>query len=155
MGTGTTLYAGFWRRFIAIIIDRFILGLVFWIFVAVFGSGRLAEIVSMGRQPDPTVILAFVRTVWLISIAFTVINWLYFALLESSSKQATLGKMALSMRVTDLQGQRIGFGRATGRYFGKIISAIILYVGYMMAGWTEKKQALHDMMAGTLVVRSL
>ena len=61
--------------------------------------------------------------------------------------------MALGLLVTDRQGNRIGFGRATGRYFGKIISALILFIGFMMAGWTERKQALHDMMADTLVVR--
>ena len=81
-------------------------------------------------------------------------NWLYYASMESSSAQATLGKMAVGVKVTDDSGARIGSGCATGRYFGKIVSALILLVGYMMAGWTEKKQVLHDMMAGTLVVKS-
>ena len=79
-------------------------------------------------------------------------QWLYFALMESSSKQATLGKMALGIIVTDLNGNRLSFGRATGRYFGKIISGAILMIGYIMAGFTEKKQALHDIIAGCLVV---
>jgi uncharacterized RDD family membrane protein YckC len=83
----------------------------------------------------------------------TVINWLYFTILESSPKQATLGKMALGIVVTDLNGNRISFGRANGRYWSKIISSMILLIGYMMAGFTEKKQALHDIMAGTLVVK--
>jgi uncharacterized RDD family membrane protein YckC len=61
--------------------------------------------------------------------------------------------MALGLKVTDLQGERLSFARATGRYFGKIVSSLILLVGFMMAGWTEKKQALHDIMAGTLVVK--
>jgi uncharacterized RDD family membrane protein YckC len=73
--------------------------------------------------------------------------------MESSPQQATLGKMALGLKVTDLQGERLSFARATGRYFGKIVSSLILFVGFMMAGWTEKKQALHDIMAGTLVVK--
>ncbi len=72
--------------------------------------------------------------------------------MESSSKQATLGKMALGIIVTDVNGERIGFGRATGRFFGKIVSGMIFYIGYIMAGFTDRKQALHDMMAGTLVV---
>ena len=72
--------------------------------------------------------------------------------MESSPKQATLGKMALSIVVTDLEGKRISFGKATGRYWGKIISGLILCIGYFMAGFTEKKQAFHDMMAGCLVV---
>lgn len=79
--------------------------------------------------------------------------WLYYAYLESSSRQATFGKMLLSVRVTDLEGGRISFGRATGRHFAKYVSAFTLLIGYIMAGFTEKKQALHDMLAGTLVVR--
>jgi uncharacterized RDD family membrane protein YckC len=74
--------------------------------------------------------------------------------MESSSKQATLGKMALALKVTDLQGRRISFARATGRHFAKIISGMILLIGYIMAGFTERKQALHDMIAGTLVIRT-
>jgi uncharacterized RDD family membrane protein YckC len=79
--------------------------------------------------------------------------WLYFALMESNGTQATLGKMALGLKVTDLQGGRLSFGQATGRFFGKWISGMIMDIGFMMAGWTQKKQALHDMMAGALVVR--
>ncbi len=60
--------------------------------------------------------------------------------------------MALGIKVTDLNGHRIGFGKATGRYFGKIISAMILFIGFLMIGFTKKKQGLHDMMAGCLVV---
>jgi uncharacterized RDD family membrane protein YckC len=73
--------------------------------------------------------------------------------MESSRYQASLGKMALGIVVTDLSGQRISFGRATGRHFAKIISKITIYIGYMMAGWTQQKQALHDMIAGCLVIR--
>jgi uncharacterized RDD family membrane protein YckC len=73
--------------------------------------------------------------------------------MESAPQQATLGKMALGLKVTDLQGEPISFARATGRYFGKIVSSLIFFVGFMMTGWTEKKQALHDIMAGTLVVK--
>jgi uncharacterized RDD family membrane protein YckC len=80
-------------------------------------------------------------------------SWLYEAAMESSSKQATLGKMVLGMRVTDLQGNRISFARATVRHFSKYISAMIIFIGYIMAGFTDRKQALHDMIAGTLVRR--
>ena len=79
------------------------------------------------------------------------INWLYFAGLESSAGQGTFGKRAMDIRVTDEQGRRITFGRATGRFFGKIISGFMM-IGCLMAGFTERKQALHDMMAGCLVV---
>jgi uncharacterized RDD family membrane protein YckC len=81
-----------------------------------------------------------------------VIVWLYYALQECSPVQATLGKRAMGIKVTDDYGRRIGFGRATGRYFGKIISGIIFNIGFLLAGWTARKQALHDMLAGTLVV---
>jgi len=81
------------------------------------------------------------------------VRWLYYALFEASHFQATPGKMALGLVVTDETGHRIGFGRATGRYFAKLISALILYIGFMMAGWTEKKQALHDILASTLVLK--
>jgi uncharacterized RDD family membrane protein YckC len=76
----------------------------------------------------------------------------YYSLLESSSWQGTLGKKLLGMRVTDLNGNRISFGRATGRYFGKILSGMICFIGFVMVAFTEKRQGLHDMLAGTLVV---
>jgi uncharacterized RDD family membrane protein YckC len=80
-------------------------------------------------------------------------SWLYEALMESSSYQATLGKMIFGMKVTDLSGNRISFGRATGRHFAKWISGMILGIGYIMVGFTERKQGLHDLLAGTLVRR--
>jgi uncharacterized RDD family membrane protein YckC len=81
-----------------------------------------------------------------------VVSWLYFAKMESSEKQATIGKKAMGIYVTDVNGQRLTFGRATGRFFAKIISSMVpLYIGFIMAGFTQKKQALHDMIAGTLV----
>jgi uncharacterized RDD family membrane protein YckC len=74
--------------------------------------------------------------------------------MESSVHQGTLGKMALGLTVTDMQGRRVSFGRATGRYFAKMITGMIpLAIGYIMAGFTEKKQALHDMIASCLVLR--
>ena len=81
------------------------------------------------------------------------ISWLYEALLESSPHQATLGKMALGIMVTDLDGDRVSFGRATGRFFAKYISALAVGVGFLMVIWRQKKQGLHDEIAATLVVR--
>ena len=80
-----------------------------------------------------------------------IVGWLYSAAYESSFRQATLGKMAVRIKVTDMNGQKINFGKATIRYFGKFVSAIIIYIGYIMVVWDKKKQALHDKMAGTLV----
>ena len=81
------------------------------------------------------------------------IFWLYFAWFESSVKQATWGKQLFGLRVTDAYGQRLTFARATGRTFAKILSYMTLYIGFMMAGWTKQKRALHDMIAGTLVMK--
>ena len=135
---GTTTYAGFWRRFAAWILDGLLLSLVTLPFTLQFGGDAAAQ---AGRASATGTIS-------------TVVGWLYYALMESSAKQATVGKMALGIVVTDLEGRRIGFGRATGRYFAKILSALILGIGFLMAGFTERKQALHDMVASTLVVKA-
>jgi len=133
--------AGFWLRFFAIILDRII---CFLGMVTVFSIGIF--IGHVFSSPAAGIDIGF--------ILFLTFPWFYFALMESSSTRATIGKMALGLQVTDLYGDRISFGRATGRYFGKIISGFILMIGFMMAGWTSQKQALHDMMAGTLVIRN-
>jgi len=142
----TLAYAGFWLRFAAAFID----GIIIWIvdailsmmfFGAVFLTGQVYASAGFGS----------VAIYYLITIS---INWLYFAGMESSERQATLGKAAVGIKVTDLNGERISFGRATGREFAKFISAFILLIGYLMAAFTEKKQALHDQIANTLVVKS-
>jgi uncharacterized RDD family membrane protein YckC len=85
-------------------------------------------------------------------LVWIIIYWLYYSVMESSSKQATLGKMAMRIIVTDGQGNGISFARATGRLLAKIISTIILLIGYLMIAFTRDKQGLHDMIADTLVV---
>jgi uncharacterized RDD family membrane protein YckC len=77
--------------------------------------------------------------------------WLYYAFQEAGRYQATIGKRAMGLIVTDLEGYQISFGRATGRYFAKCLSSMTLGIGYIMAGFTQKKQALHDMVASTIV----
>lgn len=145
--TATDLdHAGFWMRAGAFLIDLVLVSVVG------FGLGYLLAQVTQGSTvaatPEEEASLAlFFNGVGVVA------QWLYFALMESSSKQGTLGKMALGIRVTDVDGRRIGFGKATGRYFGKYLSALILFVGFLMAAWTQKKQALHDLMANTLVLR--
>ncbi|MEM7556128.1 MAG: RDD family protein [Cyanobacteria bacterium P01_A01_bin.84] len=133
-------YANFWKRFAAALIDGIILYIVSYIIGYIFGF----LYASLLRTTAGLAGIAF--------ILGTVINWLYYAKMESSEKQATLGKQALGICVTDSHGERISFGKATGRHFAKFISSIILLIGYIMAAFTEKKQALHDMMAGTLVI---
>jgi uncharacterized RDD family membrane protein YckC len=82
-------------------------------------------------------------------------GWLYSALQESGPAQATIGKKALGLKVATLSGDRISFGQATGRFFGKYVSAIILLIGYLMMLWDDRKQTLHDKMAATLVLRNV
>jgi uncharacterized RDD family membrane protein YckC len=128
-------YAGFWRRFAAYIIDSILVSVVFWLAVLILGA--IAD--------DAGVIFAY--------ILGTIGGLVYYAGMESSTSQATVGKIALGIQVTDLQGNRVSFGRALGRNLAKILSALILYIGFIMAAFTAKKQALHDMIAGTLVVK--
>ncbi len=139
---GAAIGAGFWRRCAAYLIDGFLIGLVCWVI-------ELVAIKVLAGSGDTSSIVAGAFAMYALLI---VINWLYFALQESSAAQATLGKRAMGIKVTDDYGRRIGFGRASGRFFGKIISSIIFNIGFMLAGWTARKQALHDMIAGSLVV---
>src|ERR1700722_4494452 len=152
----TVGYAGFWLRFVALIIDFIIIYCVRALIFLPFGIGLGMRGMFHGAQPQtPADFVPFFATIIRIAIISTILQWLYFSLMESSAWQATLGKKALGLPVTDLEGRRISFGRATGRYFAKIISSLILFIGYIMAGFTEKKQALHDLIAGTLVLRKL
>ncbi len=80
------------------------------------------------------------------------LGWLYFALMESSKFQGTIGKIFLKIRVTDLEGNKIDFIKASIRHFSKFLSGIILGIGFLMVLWTDRKQALHDIIAKTLVV---
>ena len=149
-------YAGFWLRLVAFIIDAIVLHFVFTIVTLPFIASMGIRGIMRGHMPmSPEELIPLIRGLFHIFLIRTVLNWLYYALLESSAWQATLGKKALGLEVTDMEGRRISFGRATGRFFAKIISSIILFMGFIMAGFTEKKQALHDMIAGTLVIRKL
>ncbi len=109
---------------------------------------------EVGEHPDPAQIGALLSLVFVLAGVAILGQWLYFAYLESGEKQGTWGKQMLGIYVTDLTGNRISFGRASGRFFAKIISGLIpLGIGYIMAGITERKQALHDMIASCLVLR--
>jgi uncharacterized RDD family membrane protein YckC len=147
-------YAGFWLRFFAALIDGIIVGIVSMvIFIPVGIVLGIAGVASAGSGGEDAIEMLegpLMMLNWVVSIS---LQWLYEALLTSSSKQATLGKLALGMVVTDLEGNRISFGRATGRHFGKYVSSIILLIGYLMQPFTAKRQALHDILAGTLVVK--
>lgn len=135
------LYAGFWKRFAAFVIDNLVLLIPSLIVGAILGL-LMAFIFS----PSSTQIVG--------NLVGFLMTWLYYSLMESSGKQATLGKMAVGIKVVDLRGEQISFARATGRFFAKIISAITFMIGYLMAGMTRRKQALHDMVAGCLVINN-
>ena len=137
-------YAGFWRRVVAAIIDLFLLGFLQAIIMVAVIAGM-----TFGESSEQTAVILTVA----LNLAIFVAMWLYFALMESSKLQATLGKLVIGVVVSDLDGNWISFGRATGRYFGKFVSSLILGIGYFMAGWTGRKQALHDIMAKCLVIR--
>src|SRR5262249_57678418 len=108
-----------------------------------------------GAEPDPAIIFAFVSSLWILIVAGIFGTWLYYAYCESSDWQATPGKKVLNLIVTDLNGNRVSFGRASGRFFAKMISGMIpLGIGYIMAGLTEKKQGLHDMITRSRVLAS-
>jgi uncharacterized RDD family membrane protein YckC len=152
--TLTVHYAGFWRRFVAYIIDRLILSVPDAILSAIFGLQLLA-LFDFGEQGCEfnfeklgTIIAA---AIWL-ALATFLVQLFYYALFESSRLRATPGKMALGIVVTDREGRQVSFARALGRNLGKILSGLILSIGYIMAGLTARKQALHDMMADCLVV---
>jgi uncharacterized RDD family membrane protein YckC len=149
-------YAGFWKRFAAFLIDAILLSIVqFFVFMpalAMIGVGAFATAASEDPGSGMGFIMLAIGAYFFAILLNIIISWLYYALMESSERGATLGKLALSIRVTDLQGNRITFGRATGRYFGKIVSSMILMIGYLMAGFTDRKQALHDIMASCLVI---
>jgi uncharacterized RDD family membrane protein YckC len=136
---------------VAAIIDAIILRIVVAPISMIFGGVGLAGSM-MGHVPRvPLALLGGGLT--FIFLLFG--SWLYEAFMESSSYQATLGKMIFGMKVTDLNGNRISFERATGRHFAKWLSAMIFCIGYIMVGFTDRKQGLHDLLAGTLVLRKL
>lgn len=140
-------YAGFWIRTGAYLIDSILLTFVMLVILFVMGGA-----IGLASDPGgPSDAAAGVGVVIMYLLIFGG-QWLYFALMESSEKQATLGKMAVGIIVTDEHGGRLSFGRATGRYFGKILSGLIMYIGYIMVAFTDRKQGLHDMLASTLVV---
>jgi len=163
-GGDTGRYAGFWLRFVAAIIDGLILGVPFGFVVVMIVMSALPGLMQMQNQQSPNpvaIVMLILPRIFFIIVLAAVASWLYFALCESSQWQATLGKKALGLYVTDLGGSRVTFGRASGRFWGGRGLSMVPYLGGLyylvdciMAGVTEKKQALHDMIAGCLVQRN-
>lgn len=162
-GIGTGEYAGFWRRLLAFVVD-FIFLLAIDIFI--LGLSGLSEGMRMlyqyirhvpmtdkyGNVPNAVVPMPLLLS---ILVLFILVPWIYYAGLECSKNQATIGKIAARVAVTDYHGKRITFSRATLRFFAKFVSLIIVFVGFVMIGFTLRKQGLHDKIAGTLVFRQI
>lgn len=155
--SGRTEYAGFWLRVAAIIIDGIILNIVNSILMFIFAPNLMSLFVmdpEMSEADQMAMIATAMSSLGVYTLVSTLVTCGYFAYMHSSERQATLGKMAVGIKVTDLDGNRISLGRAIGRYFAQILSGITMGIGYIMAGFTEKKQALHDIVCSTLVVKA-
>ena len=152
-------YAGFWLRVAATIIDSVIMSIALGVLLLplFFLTGMGAMFSGMSERhgrPDPAIIIGFIGMILVFAVISMLAQWLYHAYLESGERQGTWGKQMLGLYVTDLMGNPITFGRATGRFFAKIVTGMIpLGIGYIMAGFTERRQALHDMIASCLVLR--
>lgn len=142
-------YGGFWIRLVAYFIDGILNNIISFILSIILGVayGMTSGATSLDMTPDTIFklrIMSFVLSI------FT--TWFYFALFNSSKYMATPGKMLLGLIVVDKEYKRLSFAKATGRFFATFVSSIILFIGFFMAGFTNKKRALHDMMAGTYVI---
>lgn len=143
------MYAGFWQRFVAYLIDLVLVNVGGVAFIFIWAGVEL--LLNQAGVPEATKrsILGGLGVPLFLSI-----SWLYFALLEASPKMATVGKMAVGAKVVDVNGNRISFGRATVRYLAKLVLTIIFLPGCIFAAFTDRKQALHDLVAKTLVIRA-
>jgi uncharacterized RDD family membrane protein YckC len=138
----SSVHPGFWLRLGAYLIDSILSSVVIFIAAFLWGFTMAASGVY-----DRDLIEGSGSIIGVLGV------WLYYALFESSSKQATPGKLAFDFVVTDMNGERISFGKATARYFGMILSGLMLGFGFIMCAFTEKKQCLHDILAGCLMFK--
>ena len=136
-------YAGFWRRTGAALIDL----LLFYI---VFGTISAVSLRLLRGAGGREALLMTTNIIMLVSLCGA---WLYFAILESSASQGTLGKKVFGIKVGNDRGERVSFGRASGRFWSKFVSALPLGIGFLLAAFTDKKKALHDFMSGTVVIQ--
>ena len=150
-----TIYAGFWRRAVAFVIDNILLLLsllpILW--PISMWQNTLAAQIEQTQTLDVAAVGMLVLLSLVANLCFLVAFWLYFSLCESSSWQATLGKRIMGIKVVTHAGKRMRFLHATGRCFAKVLSSLTLNIGFVMAGCTKRKRALHDMVVQTYVVR--
>jgi uncharacterized RDD family membrane protein YckC len=136
--SGEIRFGGFWIRVGAYLIDMVILNVVIFFSLSFVPGGSDLLIDNFAA----------------VFLPITILGWLYFAGLHSSKWQASVGKKVLGLKVVDTEFNRISFLRATGRHFAEILSAMIVFIGYLMVGWTKRKQGLHDLIAGTYVAKA-
>ena len=141
--------AGFWIRVVAAIIDGLVVSVI-----SSLVAGIIAIVVVASDEANQDVVTGI--GVFVGILAVVCFNWLYEALMTSSPRGATYGKRAIGARVVRGDGTQLSFGRATARYLAKtVITPLLpLGIGYMLAGWTQGKRAIHDMIADTLVIRT-
>jgi len=155
------VYAGLGRRFIAFIVDMILVLLSGGIVIAFFSltNGlKYAYFMTVSGvsyhdiTEAGTLDAALAPVVAAFGMLIVVVPWLYFAGFESSRSQATPGKVLMGLRVTDMDGNKPAVARTTLRFFGKFISTLIIFIGFLMIGFTKKHQGLHDKIAGTVVL---
>ncbi|MDR1075185.1 MAG: RDD family protein [Xanthomonadaceae bacterium] len=145
---GEIVYAGFWKRVAAYCVDS----VVIWVISTVINTIVMIVMIALmagGTRTSETTVLIFQMVMYLIS---TLLTAAYYASFHSSQGKATLGKMAVGIKVVRSDGSRISLARGVGRYFATILSSLIFCIGFIMAAFTQRKQALHDMICDTLVV---
>ena len=150
----TARYGGFWIRFVALVIDALLLGVVQMLVIApILGLFGLGTMTQMDPEAGAAAFSAMMGAMGLVQVFSLVIGFLYFVMMESSKYQGTFGKVALGLKVVDQDGMPLSFGKAALRYVGKMVSGIILGIGYLIAAFNPRKQALHDMIASTFVIK--
>jgi uncharacterized RDD family membrane protein YckC/DNA-directed RNA polymerase subunit RPC12/RpoP len=138
------VYAGFWLRFVAWMIDSLILAVP---------TSAIVAVCVMQFPNAAWGLLLELTPGWMYELLILLLLWPYYSMMESSRFQATFGKILLGLIVTDMNGERVSFGRASGRHWAKVFSSYCVMLGYLMAGFDDKKQAWHDSISSCLVIR--
>jgi uncharacterized RDD family membrane protein YckC len=158
-GILTENYAGIGRRFVAFIVDLLFILFIDLVLTGLLGlsdgfrmiNQRLHHLPYTNQSGQVVNALLPIPVILSVGILLILVPWLYYAILESSKNQATLGKIALRIAVTDLHGDRITFSRATLRFYAKILVLITFFVGFIIVAFSRQKQGLHDIVAGCLM----
>ncbi len=143
------------RRLVAYIIDGFIIGAFSTVIMIIFMAPFFGSVMSAAineQDPDPAMLMGGAGFMMLGVLLMYLLIFLYFALQHSSRHQATFGKRAMKLYVTDIDGDRLTFGKAALRSIGRFINGMTMMIGWLMVFFTDRKQGLHDMIAGTLVL---